>query len=228
MELADRGHDLDRMKTLSDAVFAIAMMLLVFNLKVPELIETDQPRDLGAKFLAQVPALIGFFIAFMILGLTWIVHTRIVRHLRSYDHALLVHNLCVLLFVALVPYGAALYGEYAMGVTRDDPAAAQLAWTIYASIAAIMSISMVSFWRMALKAGHVDTAVTGRLAGFIAARIWVQVLLFVASIAVAHYTIVFYAALVPAFAPLLLAWIHYHFSKMGAETGGSEGTDANR
>lgn len=193
------------------------MMLLVFNLKVPELAETEQPKDLGTKFLDQLPALLGFFIAFMILGLTWVVHTRIVRHLKSYDYSLMVHNLSVLLFVALMPYGTALYGEYAMGITRDDPAAAKLAWTIYASIASIMSICLASLWRTALKGNHVDGSVSPKLAGYISARIWVTALLFVASIAVAHYAIVFYAALMPALSPVLLALIHHHFARMKDE-----------
>lgn len=213
-ELRDAGEDTDRIKALSDAVFAIAMVLLVFNLKVPELAETDQAKDLGSKFAVQVPALIGFFISFMILGVNWIIHTRIVRHLIGYDRTFLMHNLVVLLFVALVPYGTLLYGEYALGITRDDPAAAKLAWTIYASIAAILAICQASLWRTALNRRLVSKDVSPRLAGYISARIWVMVLIFVASIAVAHYTVVFYATLLPATIPLALMWVHRHFQKM--------------
>jgi uncharacterized membrane protein len=202
------------MKSLSDAVFAVAMMLLVFNLKVPELVESDRPKDLGAKFVEQVPALLGFFIAFMILGVNWVIHTRIVRHLTGYDRAILMQNLFVLLFVALVPYGTSLYGEFALGITREDPEAAQLTWTIYASIAAILAICQASLWRTALNRKLVDPSVSPRLAGYISSRIWVTVLVFVASIAVAHYTIVFYATLMPIFIPLLLMWVHRHFQKM--------------
>jgi len=214
-ELRDAGQDTDRIKALSDGVFAIAMTLLVFNLKVPELAETDRPKDLAAKFLEQAPALVGFFIAFMILGVNWVVHTRIVRHLSGYDRSILIHNLFVLLFVALMPYGTMLYGQYALGiVTKDDPAAAKLAWTIYASIAAILALGQASLWRTALDRGLVDKTVTPRLAGYISARIWVTVLIFVASIAIAHYTVVFYATLMPVSIPFALMWVHRHFQKM--------------
>lgn len=213
-ELRDAGRDTDRMKALSDGVFAIAMTLLVFNLKVPELSETEQARDLGAKFLKQVPALIGFFIAFMILGVNWVVHTRIVRHLNGYDRSILVHNLFVLLFVALMPYATMLYGEFALGITKDDPTAAKLAWTIYASIASILAICQAALWRAAHVRGLVDAAVTPRLAGYISARIWVTVLVFVSSIAIAHYTVVFYATLTPALIPVALMLVHRYFSRM--------------
>jgi uncharacterized membrane protein len=150
----------------------------------------------------------------MILGVNWVIHTRIVRHLTGYDRTILMHNLVVLLFVALVPYGTSLYGEYALGVTRDDPAAARLTWTIYASIAAILAICQASLWRTALNRRLVDSGVSTRLAGYISARIWVMVLIFVASIAVAHYTEVFYATLMPVTLPIVLFWIHRHFEKM--------------
>lgn len=197
------------------------MMLLVFNLKVPELVESDKPKDLGVKFLEQVPALIGFFIAFMVLGVNWIIHTRIIRHLIGYDRVILMQNLFVLLFVALIPYGTMLYGEFALGISREDPPAALLAWTVYASIAAILSICQASLWRTALNRKLVDPTVSPRLAGYISSRIWVTVLVFVSSIAVAHYAMVFYATLMPALIPILLMMIHRHFDKMEPVAGRS-------
>lgn len=214
IELRDAGHDTDRIKALSDGVFAIAMTLLVFKLKLPDLAGAEAAQELGARFLDQLPALIGFVMAFMILGVNWVIHTRIVRHLTGYDRAILGQNLAVLFFVALMPYVTSLYGEYALGISRDDPAAAQLTWTIYASIAAILAVCQASLWRTAMNRKLVDNTVTPRLAGYISARIWVTVLIFVASIAVAHYWVVFYAALMPALVPIALFWVHRTFERM--------------
>jgi len=216
-ELRDAGHDTERIKALSDGVFAIALTLLVFRLKMPDL-EGAEAQEVGARFGQQIPALIGFVMAFMILGVNWVIHTRILRHLQSYDRAILMQNLVVLFFVALMPYVTSLYGEYALGLSKDDPAAAQLTWTIYASTASILGICQASLWRTAHGRKHIDPNVTHRLAGYVSARIWTMVLIFVASIAVAHYAAVFYAALMPGLIPIALFWVHRTFERMPSDS----------
>jgi uncharacterized membrane protein len=212
-ELDDVGHDLDRVKFLSDGVFAIAMTLLIFNLKLPDLDPGDGSRLLALKIREQLPALAGFLIAFYILGVNWIIHTRVVRHLTGYDRGLLFKNLAVLLLVALMPYGAAMYAKFSPAAVQADPSAAKLSWMVYASIAAIMSVCMASLWRTAIKKNLVDERVTPRLAAFISARIWMNVLIFVSSIAAALYLDIFYAAALPWLSPLCIFLLHRYYER---------------
>lgn len=96
------GGDLERIVFFSDAVFAIAMTLLVLELRVPE------TPDIGADAFAEavagrVPAFVAFVVSFFLIGRTWITHHRRFRAIVAYDSRLQAYNLSLLFFVAFMP-----------------------------------------------------------------------------------------------------------------------------
>ncbi|MBL8039761.1 MAG: DUF1211 domain-containing protein [Chthonomonas sp.] len=111
-EFDDISSDLSRLNALSDGVISIAMTLLVFNLKVPEL-ERDAPApEVYNAVLRQVPSLISLVIAFFGIGIWWLAHKRVLRNIAKYDRKLAMLNLTFLLMVALIPFSSALVGTF--------------------------------------------------------------------------------------------------------------------
>ncbi len=92
-----------RLETLTDGIFAIAMTLLVLDLKVPHQIE-DLPKLL--------PNLIVFLISFLVLGNYWVANHTEFRFIKRSDHGLIWLSIFFNLFICLVPFSASLLGEH--------------------------------------------------------------------------------------------------------------------
>jgi TMEM175 potassium channel family protein len=93
-----------RVEAFSDGVFAIAMTLLVLNIKVP----TANPGNLGTLLWQQWPSYLAFVISFAFIGIMWVNHHRLFVHIRRIDHMLLVLNGALLLGVTAVPFPTAV------------------------------------------------------------------------------------------------------------------------
>src|SRR5262245_59528459 len=96
------GLAFERLLFFSDAVFAIAITLLVIEIRVPEHAGASD-GELARALLSRLPQIIGFLISFFLIGQTWIEHHRMCRLLAGYDLGLVWRNLCLLLFVAFMP-----------------------------------------------------------------------------------------------------------------------------
>ncbi|SHJ36357.1 Uncharacterized membrane protein [Hymenobacter daecheongensis DSM 21074] len=110
------AFQIERVILFTDAVFAIAITLLVIELKVPELEHrTEQAAAQGLLHL--IPRLVGFFLSFFIIAVYWVAHHRIFRFVRRLDNKLLWLNLLFLLSIVLMPFTTAYQSEYAMLAT---------------------------------------------------------------------------------------------------------------
>ncbi len=97
------------MITLSDAVFAFALTLLVLEIRVPG--GLDKSGLLNA-LLGMGPRLVVYLISFIVIGLSWDGHQRIMSKIIRSDGVLVWLNLALLLFVTLLPATSALLGLY--------------------------------------------------------------------------------------------------------------------
>ncbi|WP_315818872.1 TMEM175 family protein [Paraflavitalea speifideaquila] len=78
----------------SDAVFAIAITLLVIEIKVPELEQEHLTEGALLKSLEHLfPKIIGFLISFFLIGNYWMVHHRLFGFVIDYNRKLLWMNL---------------------------------------------------------------------------------------------------------------------------------------
>jgi uncharacterized membrane protein len=106
------GKDRDRIVNLSDGVFAIAITLLVLDIRVPDIPEGMVASELPAALLSLWPKYLGYVLSFAVISTFWIVHHSIFRPIREYDRGLLYLNFLFLMFVAFVPFPTSLLGEY--------------------------------------------------------------------------------------------------------------------
>src|ERR1700712_3926928 len=100
-----REFQLERMILFSDAVFAIAITLLVIELKVPEIEKSVVTEEKLLDALAHlIPKFFGFVLSFMFIGIYWTVHHRLFGYVVNYTPKLVRLNLLFLFAVALMPF----------------------------------------------------------------------------------------------------------------------------
>jgi uncharacterized membrane protein len=108
----ETGRDRDRIVNLSDGIFAIAITLLVLDIKVPNIPEDLVTSELPAAMVSLWPNYLGYFLSFVSIAVFWTIHHSIFRPIRAYDRNLLYLNFLFLMLVAFVPFPTALLGEY--------------------------------------------------------------------------------------------------------------------
>jgi uncharacterized membrane protein len=108
----ETGRDRDRIVNLSDGVFAIAITLLVLDIRVPDIPENMVPSQLPGALLSLWPKYLGYILSFVGISAFWLIHYSIFRPIRSYDRILLYLNFLFLMVVAFVPFPTSLLGEY--------------------------------------------------------------------------------------------------------------------
>lgn len=128
-----QGDTVDRMAFFSDAVFAIAMTLLVIEIRVPDV----QGNELAHALTELLPEYLTFALSFAVVGLVWLSHHRKVSAIIHYDQNLLRINLLMLLFVATLPLPTAILGRYG----DETPAV-----IVYAATVAATGFSLSSAW----------------------------------------------------------------------------------
>lgn len=108
-----KQFQLERLILFSDAVFAIAITLLVIEIKVPELHgpEVSEKAMLHSVALL-IPKFLGFIISFMLIGVYWAVHHRLFGFVTNYTRKLIVLNLFFLFTIVLMPFSTGIFGEY--------------------------------------------------------------------------------------------------------------------
>lgn len=106
-----RTYEPDRLCTITDGVYAIALTLLVLDLKAPEVSGITNP-ELRADLLKQVPNFSAYVIGFFVISYFWINHHRVFQTVTTCDDRALRLNLFHLLFISLTPYAASLIGRY--------------------------------------------------------------------------------------------------------------------
>ena len=106
------GQNLDRLKALCDGVFAVAMTLLVLDLRAPAAEAVGTEADLWRALLALSPRLLTYLMSFITLGIFWIGQQTQHDHLAKSDRSYAFINLVFLMAVTLVPFSTALLAEF--------------------------------------------------------------------------------------------------------------------
>ncbi len=101
-----------RLEFLFDGIFAIAMTILVLELKVPELNEPKSVHELGHALLHHAPTFGSYLLSFIMLGVFWYRHNNQYRHYILITRPMLILHLIQLAAAAFFPFCAALFGRY--------------------------------------------------------------------------------------------------------------------
>jgi uncharacterized membrane protein len=102
----DAGSDTTRLEAFSDGVIAIAITLLVLEIRVPE--GAESPSAMWAALRDLWPSYLGYLISFATIGIMWANHHTIFRLISRTSHYLILTNLLFLLCLAFLPFPTAL------------------------------------------------------------------------------------------------------------------------
>lgn len=102
----------DRIITLVDAVLAIVMTLLVLEIAVPQLSQSEVATELPKRLFELWSDIWSYAISFIILGFFWIGHDDQFHYIKRANKTLLWITIFYLLFIGLIPFSTALIGEY--------------------------------------------------------------------------------------------------------------------
>ena len=105
----------ERLIFFSDAVFAIAITLLIIDIQLPG----NAGADLAGALRHLVPSFEGFVISFLVIALYWMSHHRLFRSIRTYDSRLIWINIWILMLIVFLPFSSSMvssYGQYRVAV----------------------------------------------------------------------------------------------------------------
>jgi uncharacterized membrane protein len=110
-----KEFQLERLILFSDAVFAIAITLLVIEIKIPEIQEKPITDNAVLHKLAElIPKFVGFLVSFLLIGQYWIVHHRMFSFVIDFTDRLIWLNILFLFAIALMPFSTGFYSEYVL------------------------------------------------------------------------------------------------------------------
>lgn len=101
------SFDKNRIINFTDAVFSIAMTLLVLEIAIPTT-QTLNTQGIMGVLSELIPNFIGLIVSFFVIALFWLSHVRDYKYIDEFDQSLIWTNLFLLLFVILLPFSTAL------------------------------------------------------------------------------------------------------------------------
>jgi uncharacterized membrane protein len=136
----DERLPLERLIFFSDAVFAIALTLVVVDIRVPDV----DASQLGPALLGLLPKFFSYALSFTVIASFWASHHRNFQYVERLDGPLLAWNMVLLFFVAFLPFPTSLLGEHG-----NVPVAA----AFYAAWLTLTRTSSSMLWRHLVSGG---------------------------------------------------------------------------
>jgi len=145
---------------LADGIFAIAMTLLVLDLRFP-----NGNGTLAAQIAAQLPRFAAFVISFVVLGVYWFAHHQIFHFLVRVNRTVVWLNILFFMGAVLIPFVASLLGSY-----PQDPVALSLYGAVLGLLAAL---GYVIWWYITGDRGLIDEKMDSELVRKV--RLWIAI-----------------------------------------------------
>lgn len=200
------NFQLERIALFSDAVFAIAITLLIIEIKVPEIhsdiVTDDELRD---NLIHIIPKFIGFIVSFFVIGLYWLSHHRMFKYVIASSQKLLWNNLMFLLPIVVMPFSTAFFSEYYNNSLR-------LPLAVYAVTICIAGLFSFRLWRViGNPKNKLSTGLNNVILNYNSARALVIPLVFITAFLLSFFTK--WSYLIPPLAPLATKMINVYFRK---------------
>ena len=142
--MADQ-HSNTRLEIFCDGVFAIALTLLIIDIKIPASEGIGTTRELWLALRHLGPSIFAFVLSFAIILITWVNHHALFTLVNKSSAAFIYSNGFLLLTVVIMPFPTALVGEYLL---TDHAAPAVV---VYNSVTAVQSVAWILVSEAALR-----------------------------------------------------------------------------
>ena len=130
----------ERLEAFSDGVFAIAITLLVLEIRVPPADDLADPQRLVTALAGLWPSYLGYVISFVTIGIMWANHHNLFGLTANVSHGLILANLLLLMGVGFVPFPTAL-----LAATLGGPSG-QIGVLVYAATFVWLAIAFNILW----------------------------------------------------------------------------------
>lgn len=137
-EIGGTERSTERVETFSDGVFAIAITLLILDIKVQHV---HGSTDLLSNLLHLWPAYFAYILSFVMIGIYWANHHYVFKLYQKTNHVLNLLNLLFLLFIAFLPLPTEVLGSYMLDKANQTTAA-----TFYALSLLLTAASWLLIW----------------------------------------------------------------------------------
>jgi uncharacterized membrane protein len=165
------GHSVERLAALSDGIFAVAMTLLVLDLRIPVRDTIHSERELWGALAAMSPQLIAYLMSFLTLGIFWNGQQAQLNHLERSDRHLTWIHIAFLFTVSLMPFSTRLLAEFITWRTA-------LLW--YWVNILLLGATLLLSWRCAVRGRLIKTDTSADVSRAINRRILVAQALYAA------------------------------------------------
>jgi uncharacterized membrane protein len=176
--LYDRfGVNKERLMSLNDGIFSIAITLLVLDLVIPEIPSQQIDILLAPSLISIYPKMIGYTLSFFIIASYWLSYHRIFSFIREVDRRLVALNIFFLFFIVFMPFPTYLLGLYGPHVSVV---------LFYAAVITINSIFLYLMWHHAVyREGLFYEKLDNRFIEYLSVRCLIPVCVFLASMVIA-------------------------------------------
>jgi uncharacterized membrane protein len=151
------------LETFSDGVFAIAITLLILDVRVP-----SGHGSLTHGLANAWPSYIGYVISFLTIGIMWANHHGIFRLIGRTSHGLVVANLLLLLCIAFIPFPTTVLADHLPTGGHDQHVAA----IFYSGVFAVTAVFYNLLWQTAAWRNRLITEGSERAAAAVTRRYW--------------------------------------------------------
>jgi len=171
----------NRLATFSDGVFAIAVTLLVFNLKIPEIPSGTVHSQLPSQLKAMIPHFLAYVISFFLVAINWTVHHRLLDLVDHVDINFIWLNLLYLLLIAFIPFLAGLIGTY-----PEEP----FSLILYLSLMTlVILVSLAMWWYASHKFRLIHKNISRSLIKYFYVRAYITIAVFIVVLALTFFHI---------------------------------------
>ena len=143
-----------RLEAFSDGIFAIAITLLILEVRAPE---AKDAGELWRALAAQWASYFGYALSFLVIGIMWFNHSHIFRLIKRCDHLLSMLNLLLLMTIAFLPFPTAVLARNIGNAATSGPAT-----VLYSGSILLTAIPWSLLWLHAERAGLVEGPVDER------------------------------------------------------------------
>lgn len=101
----------ERLAFFSDAVFAIAITLLIIEFKVPHITANTTAEQVWEQLYELKTGLFSLLLSYLLIAVYWIRHHFLYKYIHDYNQQVVVANLFALLPVIFLPFSSAFFAE---------------------------------------------------------------------------------------------------------------------
>lgn len=172
-----------RLEAFSDGVFAIAITLLILEIKVPHSATGGEHIPLAVGLAAEWTAYLGYIVSFVMIGIYWVNHHYIFRFYTKTNHVFNLLNIFFLMTISFLPFPTAVISDY-----LESPGDERAAVMLYAFGLLLPAFAFLLMWLYASRDYRlIERRIEPSFVRFLAFQYAGSVLIYTAAIIIAWW-----------------------------------------